>query len=49
MWVLCVIMEKERGVIMILKNGDCVAAVSLSWGGVGDPDIRWRYDAGVDY
>ncbi|WP_205700124.1 S66 peptidase family protein [Erysipelothrix sp. HDW6C] len=34
---------------MILKNGDCVAAVSLSWGGAGDPDICWRYDAGVDY
>lgn len=27
-----------------LNPGDTVAAVSLSWGGAGDPDIRWRYD-----
>lgn len=27
-----------------LKPGDRVAAVSLSWGGAGDPAIRWRYE-----
>lgn len=27
-----------------LNPGDTVASVSLSWGGAGDPNIRWRYD-----
>jgi len=26
-----------------LNPGDKVAAVSLSWGGAGDDEIRWRY------
>lgn len=30
-----------------LKKGDCVATVSPSWGGAGDPDLRWRYEQGV--
>ena len=30
-----------------LTPGDKVATVSLSWGGVGNSDIRWRYDLGV--
>ena len=29
-----------------LKAGDKVAAVSLSWGAAGVPEIRWRYDLG---
>ena len=29
-----------------LRKGDKVAAVSLSWGGAGDADLRWRYDLG---
>ncbi|OQB23586.1 MAG: Microcin C7 self-immunity protein MccF [Firmicutes bacterium ADurb.Bin182] len=29
-----------------LKYGDTVAAVSLSWGGAGDPELLWRYEAG---
>lgn len=29
-----------------LKKGDKVATVSLSWGGAGDSDILWRYNAG---
>ena len=29
-----------------LKEGDVVAAVSLSWGAAGAPDIRWKYDFG---
>lgn len=29
-----------------LKKGDKVAAVSLSWGGAGDPDLAWRYQLG---
>lgn len=31
-----------------LMPGDTVAAVSLSWGGAGDPDIRWRYEQGKE-
>ena len=27
-----------------LKAGDKIATVSLSWGGAGDLDIRWRYE-----
>ncbi|MBQ6059780.1 MAG: LD-carboxypeptidase [Clostridia bacterium] len=29
-----------------LMPGDRVAAVSLSWGGAGDPELRWRYELG---
>jgi len=29
-----------------LKPGDKIATVSLSWGGAGEPDIRWRYEQG---
>ncbi len=31
----------------MLQPGDKVATVSLSWGGAGEPSIRWRYDLGV--
>lgn len=30
-----------------LKRGDTVATVSPSWGGAGEPEIRWRYEQGV--
>lgn len=30
-----------------LQPGDKVATVSPSWGGAGDPEIRWRYEQGV--
>src|SRR5690625_4097872 len=30
-----------------LKRGDKVATVSPSWGGAGDPALRWRYEQGV--
>ncbi|WP_066389412.1 S66 family peptidase [Neobacillus mesonae] len=29
------------------QPGDCVATVSPSWGGAGDPELRWRYEQGV--
>lgn len=29
-----------------LNKGDRIAAVSLSWGGAGDPDFLWRYRLG---
>ncbi len=29
-----------------LRPGDTVAAVSLSWGGAGDPSLLWRYELG---
>lgn len=29
-----------------LQSGDRVATISLSWGGAGDEDIRWRYEQG---
>ena len=29
-----------------LRPGDTVAAVSLSWGAAGNPDIRWKYELG---
>ncbi|SHL57327.1 S66 family peptidase [Shouchella rhizosphaerae] len=29
-----------------LQKGDKVATVSLSWGGAGDKEIRWRYEQG---
>lgn len=30
-----------------LNKGDRVAAVSLSWGGAGDPDLLWRFHLGL--
>lgn len=30
-----------------LKAGDRIATVSPSWGGAGEPELRWRYDQGV--
>ena len=30
-----------------LKVGDYVATVSPSWGGAGEPELRWRYEQGV--
>lgn len=30
-----------------LQPGDKVATVSPSWGGAGDPEIKWRYEQGV--
>ncbi|MEC5424718.1 LD-carboxypeptidase [Virgibacillus sp. C22-A2] len=30
-----------------LQAGDRVATVSPSWGGAGEPDLRWRYEQGV--
>ncbi|WP_040286467.1 S66 family peptidase [Sporosarcina koreensis] len=30
-----------------LQKGDRVATVSPSWGGAGEPEIRWRYEQGV--
>ncbi len=30
-----------------IEKGDKVATVSLSWGGSGDDEIRWRYEQGV--
>jgi muramoyltetrapeptide carboxypeptidase LdcA involved in peptidoglycan recycling len=30
-----------------LQRGDKVATVSPSWGGAGEPEIRWRYEQGV--
>ena len=30
-----------------LKRGDTIATISLSWGGAGEPDLKWRYDQGV--
>ncbi len=32
----------------MLKPGDKVAAVSLSWGGAGDSEILWRYKQGKE-
>lgn len=31
-----------------LQRGDKVATVSLSWGGAGEPELRWRYEQGVE-
>lgn len=31
---------------VMLKPGDKVATISLSWGGAGDEDILWRYQVG---
>lgn len=30
----------------VLKRGDKVATVSLSWGGAGDKEVLWRYNQG---
>ncbi|RDW15683.1 S66 family peptidase [Oceanobacillus chungangensis] len=30
-----------------LQRGDKVATVSPSWGGAGDPELRWRYNQGI--
>lgn len=30
-----------------LQPGDKIATVSPSWGGAGNPELRWRYDQGV--
>ncbi|MCM3387876.1 S66 family peptidase [Ureibacillus chungkukjangi] len=30
-----------------LQPGDSVATVSPSWGGAGEPELRWRYEQGV--
>src|SRR5699024_12724194 len=30
-----------------LQPGDCVATVSPSWGGAGEPALNWRYEQGV--
>ncbi|TQR19364.1 S66 family peptidase [Psychrobacillus vulpis] len=32
----------------MLQAGDKVATISLSWGGAGEPDLKWRYDQGVE-
>ncbi|MFJ7828269.1 S66 peptidase family protein [Psychrobacillus sp. NPDC096623] len=32
----------------MLRAGDKVATISLSWGGAGEPDLRWRYEQGID-
>lgn len=32
----------------MLKAGDRVATVSLSWGGAGDEELRWRYQQGKE-
>lgn len=29
-----------------LKKGDTVATVSLSWGGAGEENLKWRYEQG---
>lgn len=31
-----------------LNKGDRIATISLSWGGAGDKDLRWRYEQGVE-
>ena len=46
-------MDKKGGFVMLikpkmLKAGDKVATISLSWGGAGEPDLRWRYEQGID-
>ncbi len=45
------ILKRENDMLRLqkpprLKPGDTVAAVSLSWGGAGDPEILWRYETG---
>lgn len=32
----------------MLQRGDKVATISLSWGGAGEPELRWRYEQGVE-
>ncbi|HEX6922930.1 MAG TPA: S66 peptidase family protein [Bacillales bacterium] len=31
-----------------LQRGDKIATVSPSWGGAGDPELRWRYEQGIE-
>ncbi|ALX49593.1 S66 family peptidase [Lentibacillus amyloliquefaciens] len=31
-----------------LNPGDKVATISPSWGGAGEPELRWRYEQGVE-
>ncbi|MBU3137046.1 hypothetical protein KPL39_12295 [Clostridium gasigenes] len=33
----------------VLKRGDSVTTVSLSWGGTGDKEILGRYEQGKNY
>ena len=45
--------ELKRGINMLkkpkmLKAGDKVATISLSWGGAGEPELLWRYEQGLD-
>lgn len=30
-----------------LQPGDCIATVSPSWGGAGEPELKWRYEQGI--
>lgn len=30
-----------------LQRGDTIATVSPSWGGAGEPELKWRYEQGV--
>ena len=45
---------KRMGIVMMLikpkmlQAGDKVATISLSWGGAGEPDLKWRYEQGVE-
>ncbi|MFJ8065254.1 S66 peptidase family protein [Psychrobacillus sp. NPDC096426] len=32
----------------MLQAGDKVATISLSWGGAGEPNLKWRYEQGVE-
>ncbi|MER2261837.1 MAG: S66 peptidase family protein [Psychrobacillus sp.] len=32
----------------MLQPGDKVATISLSWGGAGEPELKWRYEQGVE-
>ncbi|WP_391204020.1 S66 peptidase family protein [Psychrobacillus sp. L4] len=32
----------------MLQVGDKVATISLSWGGAGESDLKWRYEQGVE-
>lgn len=32
----------------MLRAGDKVATISLSWGGAGEPELNWRYEQGVE-
>ena len=30
-----------------IRRGDKIATLSPSWGGAGEPNLRWRYKQGV--